>query len=138
MEGKVDGVKWEWVNDVVFKCMISEWYQIDIGLMRYWNHNSPRNVRGHYIYIFPGFSRCLSPFFNLLKFTIPPPIMIHYHMSYGNTWKNTRGLVIASRFLIGRKCHGSTTNHHTPKPITSSTANFTNPIPPPLFILHQN
>nr|DAE60066.1 MAG TPA: hypothetical protein [Caudoviricetes sp.] len=41
---------------------------------------------------------------------------------------------MASCFLIGRKCHGSTTNHHTPKPITSFTVNFTNQFTPlPLF-----
>ena len=110
--------------------MISFWYDFDMILVCDSNYRYFRNAWGHYIHIFPGFSRCLSPFFNLLKFTILRPIRIHYPMGYGNIWKNTRGLVMANRFLIGRKCHGSTTNHHTPKPITSSTTNFTNPIHP--------
>ena len=129
-EGKMDGMKWLVVGDVDFKCMISEWYHFDVSLIWDWNHSSPRNMRGHYIHIFPGFSRSPSPFFKMLKFAIFRPIRIHYPMSFGNTWKNTRGLVMANRFLTGRKCHGSTTNHHTPKPITFSTFNFTNSIHP--------
>lgn len=100
-------------------------------------------MRGHYIHIFPIFSRSPSPFFKMLKFAISRHIRIHYPMDYGNIWKNTRGLVMANRFLTGRKCHGSTTNHHTPKPITFSTINFTNPIHPLsllifIFIFYQN
>lgn len=110
--------------------MISFWYRFDVILFCDSNYRYFRNMRGHYIHIFPGFSRCLSPFFNLLKFTILRPIRIHYLMGYGNIWENTRGLVIANRFLTGGKYHGSTTNHHTPKPITSSATNFTNSILP--------